>query len=98
VIYEHLHDGTVTIHKFGISGGKVTKKGLSYRAERQVSQLKRKPFTPGASDYTSEIIEWAPDRATALEYEQAMVTLHDLDVGFAPLGNKLPLPWDGWPY
>jgi RHS repeat-associated protein len=98
VIYEHLRDGTVTIHKFGISGGKVTKKGLSYRAERQVSQLKRKPFTPGASDYTSEIIEWAPDRATALEYEQAMVTLHDLDVGFAPLGNKLPLPWDGWPY
>jgi hypothetical protein len=68
VIKNKITDETV---KVGISGGKITKKGKSYRAQRQVSKWNREK---GGNVYESKIILNIPEgknsRDKALEAER----------------------------
>ena len=61
-------DGDVV--KTGISGGKINKKGKSYRATRQVNKLNREAKAKGSSiRYDSRIVVKLPNREKALKWE-----------------------------
>ena len=68
--------------KTGVSGGKVTKNGKSYRAESQVRKLNKKE---GYEKYKSEIVHWEPagegarDRILEYEKERANALRKELD-------------------
>ena len=79
------------VHKYGISGGKVRKDGKSYRAEKQVRQLKND--NPNAR-WESDIISNEPNRARILDWEKGMVDNFAANhpKGQGPRGNILPQP------
>jgi len=64
-----VNDGDVV--KTGISGGKITKKGKSYRATTQVNKFNREAKAKGSKKrYDSRIVVKLPDRAKALKWEK----------------------------
>lgn len=70
-VYEIVNKATNKVEKVGISGGKVSKAGDSYRATSQVNKLNK-----AGGNYTSRIVENIPAgkgaRQKALEAEKAI--------------------------
>jgi RHS repeat-associated protein len=98
-VYVIRNKTTGQVHKYGISGGKISKNGKSYRAESQVRKL-NKP--PGSDKYESAIIRKNVTRTKALKVEQGRVNGYSVaaqragqtptfpKVGINPVGNSLP--------
>ncbi len=98
-VYVIRNKTTGQVYKYGISGGKVSKKGKSYRAESQVRRLNR---GPGTDKYESAIIRKNVTRSKALKVEQGRVNGYSVaaqragqaptfpKVGINPVGNSLP--------
>ena len=74
-VYEIVNKATGKVEKVGISGGKVSKSGQSYRATRQVNKLNK-----NGGDYASQIVERIPAgqgaREKALQSEKALANKH----------------------
>jgi RHS repeat-associated protein len=70
-IYEIVNNTTGDVEKVGVSGGKISQAGDSYRATGQVNKLKK-----AGGDYSSRIAEKVPAgpgaRGKALEVEKAI--------------------------
>ncbi|MFC6336099.1 type IV secretion protein Rhs [Pseudomonas sp. CCM 7891] len=97
-VYVIRNKTTGQVHKYGISGGKISKTGKSYRAQSQVRALNRK----GSDKYESAIIRKNVTRSKALKVEQGRVNGYSVaaqragqtpsfpKVGINPVGNSLP--------
>lgn len=82
--------GKVSVYKYGISGGRVSQSGLSYRAQRQVNALNRQD---DQYTYRSRIIGTSPTRAGILQMERVAVTEYARQHGgVAPPANIRPKP------
>ncbi len=84
--------GNTEVFKYGISSGKVTKAGQSYRAETQVHTLNK--AAQGQYSYESSIVEHIPGgngaREEALETERSLVYKYNDLTGAKPPGNIRP--------
>lgn len=84
--------GVTETEKFGISGGKETQSGESYRANRQVNALNRQ--AGGAATYRGRVVARVPAgpgaRQTALDIERQLVYDHLATTGAKPPGNIRP--------
>src|SRR5262249_1847424 len=67
--------------KFGVSAGRVSRSGVSYRAQRQVNAMNR---AAGRARYESVILTRHANRARALNWEARTVG------AFRDLGHRLP--------
>jgi len=97
-VYVIRNKTTGQVYKYGISGGKISKAGKSYRAQSQVRWLNRK----GSDKYESAIIRKNVTRSKALKVEQGRVNGYSVaaqragqtpsfpKVGINPVGNSLP--------
>jgi hypothetical protein len=80
------------VHKYGVSGGRVTPGGLSVRAENQVRRLNA--LAEGKVTYEASIVQTFPTgagaRAAALALEKALVDQYKALTTRKPDGNKFP--------
>ena len=88
-VYEIVENETNTVRKTGISGGKISKTGNSYRATRQVNKLNK---AAGNGKYRGEIKARIPAgpgaRSKALRIERANAALHRATLD--PMIHKRP--------
>ena len=90
-LYEISEKETGKVHKYGVSGDRITQDGRSYRAQRQVNVLNRANEAKGISTrYTSRIIDYAENRADILEKERTAVRAFKDLHGESPRGNLRP--------
>ncbi len=90
---------TGQVRKYGIGSGKITRKGKSYRANRQVNALNNKA---GFDLYETKTLARNLTRTKALSMEKGLVNAHARNrqrLGLdrygnlrGPEGNKLPQP------
>ena len=73
-VYVIFNKKTGEVYKFGISGGKISKAGKSYRAQMQVRVLNI--LNPGV--YASKIVKKGLTRTKALSYEQGRVNKYSV--------------------
>jgi RHS repeat-associated protein len=97
-VYVIRNKTTGEIYKYGISGGKITKSGKSYRAQSQVRRLNRQ----GPDKYESAVIKQNVTRSKALKIEMGRVNGYSVAIqragqtpsfpkmGINPPGNTLP--------
>jgi hypothetical protein len=82
-VYVIFDKTTGDVHKFGISSGKITKAGKSYRATSQVNNA-------AGGNYDSVVVRKFNNRADAFKWEDETVGFWRLLEHLLP-GNKLPL-------
>jgi RHS repeat-associated protein len=91
-VYKIFNKKTKEVFKFGISGGKRTKKGDSVRANSQKAKIAAQEGIP-VSDVGTKVVRSNIDRrSTALNIEQQKVNSHNTKHKQPPRYNKRPKP------
>ena len=76
-----IKDGNGNVLKYGISSGRISAAGLSYRATRQVNKFNKN--NPGLNAH-AQVVAHFPNRSRALKWELAVTQSHINQFGGRP--------------
>lgn len=86
-LYRIINSKTGQVYKYGVSGGRVTKSGIPYRASSQVNKLNH---SAGSPIYKAETLTTRPNRGQILQLERDMTEQYIKEFGRRPPGMLRP--------